>query len=156
MTNKMTFGFQQLNGAAFKIRLEQTPTGRFPGPHTIRGLRNFVIKEMNKSGRAAKRIAKTPGHSPFLTGNLVKSIEWRKARAGKGVSNVVTGALLVGVPYGRRQEFEHSTRSLYLQRALQAVFPEFLSNLQDRRVLGDILFSRRRQASGGGVTGGFF
>lgn len=156
MTNKMTFGFRQLNGAALQLKLEKTPTGRFPSPRTIRGLRNFTLKQMNKSGRAAQRLAKSPGHAPFLTGALVRSIKWRKATAGKGISNVITGALEVGVPQGRRLEFEHPTRSLYLQRALQAVFPEFLANLRNRRVLGDILFSRRRQISGGGVTGGFF
>lgn len=156
MTNKMTFGFRQLNGAAFQIKLESTPTGRFPSPRTIGGIRSFVIKEMNKSGREAQRIAREPGHAPFLTGALVRSIKWRKARQGRGLSGVITGALTVGVPYGRRQEFEHPTRSLYLQRALQQVFPDFVARLRNRRVLGDILFSRRFQSSGGGVTGGFF
>lgn len=151
----MTFGFKNLNGSAIQIKLVSTPTGRFPSERTVRGIQKFVIREMNRSGNEAARIAKSPGHSPFLTGALVRSIKWRRAQEGRILGRVVTGALEVGVPYGRRQEFEHRTRKLYLQRAIQIVFPRFVAALANRQILGDILFARRRQASVEGVRGGF-
>ena len=151
---RMTFGFRNLNGAAVQIKLENSPTGALPSARTVRGLQRHVIRTMNKFGRRAARIAKSPGHSPRLTGALVASIRWRKAGEGKRAGRVITGALEVGVPYGRRQEFEHPTRKLYLQRALQAVFPEYLQALRNKKVVGDVLFGRRRQVGQRGVVRG--
>jgi len=143
---KMTFGFKNLNGSGFQINLVQTPTGRMPSERTIRGIRNFTIRTMNKYGRKAQKVAKKPGHSPFLTGALVKSIKWQKARNGVVLSRGIVGRLSVGVPYGRIQEYEHPTRSLYLQRAIEQVYPEYLEALRDRRIVGDVLFARRKFA----------
>lgn len=155
MTSKMTFGFRDVNGSAFNIRLVETPTGRWPSAKTFIDLRSYVIKTMNKHGKQAERLTKTPGWSPFKTGALIKSIKWIKAQeSDKDSRRVIRGALTVGVPYGRRQEFEHSTRGLYLQRALEAVYPAFLADLQDRNILGDVLFARRRQAGESGVVRG--
>ena len=155
MANRMTFGFRNLNGSAVQIKLLETPTGKFPSPRTVKGVQRFAASRMNKHGRRAARIAKSPGHSPYLTGALVRSIRWRPARDGRVIGRIITGALEVRVPYGRRQEFEHKTRSRYLLRALQMVYPDFVSDLRNRRILGDILFARRRQATATGVRGGF-
>lgn len=153
----MTFGFRNLNGSAIQIKLVQTPTGRFPSARTVQGLRRHVIRTMNKYGRRAVKVAKSPGHSPRKTGALVNSIKWRKAVEGRVRGRVITGALEVGVPYGRRQEFEHNTKRLYLQRALRQVFPEYLAELRNKKIVGDVLFARRRQTSvRGSVRGGFF
>jgi hypothetical protein len=151
----MTFGFKNVNGVAFDIKLLQTPTGRFPSERTVSGIRSHIIDVMNKHGRRAERIAKEPGWSPFLTGALVRSIKWLEARKGDFGRRVISGALTVGVSYGRRQEFEHSSRSRYLGRALDAVFPDFVNDLRDRRVMEDIFFARR-QVGGDGVRGGRF
>lgn len=153
--NKMTFGFKNINGAAFDIKLIETPTGQWPSERTIENLRNYVVKTMNKHGKEAEQIAKSPGWSPYLTGALVNSIQWMEARGGTTEGRVLTGSLTVGVPYGRRQEFEHRTKSRYLQRAMEAVFPDFVDDLQDRNILEDIVFSRK-QISVGGVKGGRF
>tara|TARA_R110002096_G_scaffold388802_3_gene583133 strand:+ start:2022 stop:2459 length:438 start_codon:yes stop_codon:yes gene_type:complete len=141
---RMTFGFQNLNGSAIQLKLLKTPTGRMPSERTIRGLRNYTVTIMNRHGRRAKKIAKTPGHAPWKKGHLNRSIKWQKAKKGSNAGRVVVGAITVGVPYGRIQEFEHKTRGQYLHRAIAKVWPDFLADLKKRGVLGDVLFARRR------------
>ena len=155
MSNRMTFGFQNINGAAMDIKLLETPTGTFPSERTVEGLRSYIVNTMNKYGKRAERLAKSQGWSPRLTGALVRSIQWLEARKGGTAGRVLTGALTVGVPYGRRQEFEHKTRSRYLGRALDAVFPGFVDELQSRNILEDIMFARRITGSEG-LRGGRF
>lgn len=155
MTNKMTFGFRNVNGSAFNIRLLETPTGRMPSEKTYQDLRSFLINTMNKYGKRAEALAKTTGWSPYLTGALVRSIQWMNARRSeRDAHRVIRGSLLVGVPYGRRQEYEHKTRGWYLHRAINAVYPEFISEVRNRRIIGDILFGNTRQIGSFGVRGG--
>lgn len=146
---KFTFGFKNVNGSAFDIRVVDAIDGQWPSDRAVRGLRSFIVDEMNRAGRQAVLIAKTPGHSPYLTGALVKSIKWIKAEKGAISSRVLTGALSVGVPYGRRQEFENATRPRYLERALEQAFPDFIQAIQDRGAIEDIIFGRRRMEGGG-------
>ena len=156
MANKMTFGFRNVNGAAMNIKLINTPTGSWPSERTILGLRSHIVKELNRHGKRAEALTKTDGWSPRLTGALIRSIKWIEARGSELASDrILKGALSVSVPYGRRQEFEHTSRGRYLGRALDAVFPGFVASLRNRNVLEDIIFSRR-QGGGGGVSGGRF
>jgi hypothetical protein len=147
---KMTFGFRNVNGTAFDMRVLEAPNGRWPSDRTVRSLRSFVIDKMNEAGKRAERIAKSPGWSPRLTGRLVNSIHWIDAAGGNVLGRVLSGALSVGVPYGRRQEFEHKTRGRYLARALEAAFPDFVSELRNRNILEDVIFGRRKMEGGGG------
>lgn len=143
MPLKMTFGFRNVNGAAFDIKLLQTPTGRFPSERTVFNIRHHVVKTINVAGKRAWYLTQIDGWSPKLTGALVNSIRWLEASKSEVYSSrVISGALTVNVPYGRRQEFEHTTRGRYLARALEAVHPEFLDDLKNRNVLEDVFFSR--------------
>jgi hypothetical protein len=108
---------------------------------------------MNKHGRAAEATAKEPGHSPFALGNLVASIQWENAKR-KSFTGLITGNLSVGVPYGRRQEFEHKSRSFYLRRAIAKHFPKFVASLRRKGVIENILLGRRVQRGSAGVAGG--
>ena len=146
---KITFGFRNINGQAFDIKVLQAPSGRWPSERTVLGLRRYIVNKMNEAGRRAEAIAKQPNWSPFLTGALVRSIQWLDAREGLGASRVLVGALSVGVPYGRRQEFENKSKSRYLGRALDVAFPTFLSSLRDKNVMEDIIFGRRSQVGAG-------
>jgi len=114
------------------------------------------MKQMNKAGKKAVVVAKKPGHSPYLTGRLVKSIHWIRPQEGSRATKVVRGSLAVGVPYGRRQEFENVNRGKFLERAIRAVQPSFIAGLRKKNVVEDIIFGRRRQLAGDGVRGGFF
>lgn len=154
MSEKITFGFKNLNGVAFNVKIMNAPRGRFPNVKTANQIRNYLVKVMNKHGKEAERLAKTPGWSPRLTGALVKSIKWHRASAGVGNGRVVRGSLQVSVPYGRRQEFENRTKAFYLLRAIQAVQPAYLADLQDKDIMEDILFARRRQVGESGVVRG--
>jgi len=155
MADEMNFGFRNVNGAAMDIKVIHAPKGRWPSERTIVGIRNHVIRSLNQAGKRAEALTKTNGWSPRLTGALVRSIKWIEARGSESVSDrVLKGALTVGVPYGRRQEFEHLSRSRYLGRALDAVYPGFLASLRDRNILENVLFSRGQM--GGDVRGGRF
>lgn len=146
---KITFGFKNINGNAFDIRVVKAPDGSWPSARTVSGLRTFIVKEMNRAGKSAEAFAKSPGWSPRLTGALINSIKWIRAEKGGAEGRIITGALSVGVPYGRRQEFENKSKGRYLARAIEAAFPEFIQKLRDRNVLEDIIFGRRKQFEGG-------
>lgn len=158
------FGFRNLNGAAFQIEILSGSRGNIiPDLNAIDRLTSQTINIMNKHGKKAERIARSRNHSPFWKGPLIRSIRWNDAKSGEVAGRVIRGYLEVGVPYGRRQEFEHSTKSRYLQRAMDAVFPDFVEEMRSKRVVGDILFGRTRQASSGSgdmrfgsTSGGFF
>lgn len=152
-----TFGFRNLNGAAFQVEIISGAEGNYiPNLEAVDRIAELAIKSMNKHGKRAEKIAKNPQHSPYKRGWLVRSIKWMKASQGKKVGRVITGHLEVGVPYGRRLEFEHETKSRYLQRALDQVFPEFVAEMSKKNVLGAALFGRTRQQTVDGVQGGFF
>ena len=150
---KTTFGFENINGNAFDIKVLQTPNG-WPARSTIKKLRQYIVDKMNEAGYYAKKITKVPGWSPRLTGKLVRSIDWIEASAGATQKRILTGALTVGVPYGRRQEFEHKKKGRYMARALEMAFPKFIQALRDKNVMEDVIFGRRAQQSGDGVRGG--
>lgn len=152
---KTTFGFKNINGAAFDIKVIDTPNG-WPARSTIKQLRQYIVDEMNSAGEYAKKLTKVPGWSPRLTGALVRSIKWDPASVGRTQKRILTGALTVGVPYGRRQEFEHKKKGRYLARALERAFPRFLSALRRKNVLEDVIFGRRVQIGGSEVSGGSF
>lgn len=144
---RITFGFRNINGRAYDIKILQTERGTFIDRLTVPTIRNFVVSRANEHGRQAEAIAKTPGHSPFLTGELIKSIKWVSATRN-GFGGLITGDLSVGVPYGRRQEFEHKTKKLYLHRALAAVFPAFLASLNNKDILEEVILGRRKDSQG--------
>jgi len=149
---KTTFGFSNINGRAFDIKVLETPNG-WPAHSTLKNLREYIVEKINDAGRNAKKLTKTPNWSPRLTGKLINSIDWIEA-SGSGRQRILSGALTVSVPYGRRQEFEHKTRGRYLARAIERAQRLFVRHLRDKNVMEDIIFGRRKQASGGGVVGG--
>lgn len=150
---KITFGFKNLNGVAFDLKVISAPKGTFINNLTAINLRNFVVSEMNKAGKNAEKLAKKRSHSPYLTGALIRSIHWQNARKGKG-PRVIVGSLAVDVPYGRRQEFENPTKPFYLRRAIQANFPKFISALKRRGAIENIILGKRKQIGQSGVVRG--
>lgn len=149
---RITFGFKNVNGRAFNLKIIDSPRGTFLTKLTVPTLRNRTVAIMNKHGREAERIAKSPGHSPYLTGLLVSTIVWRSAKRRR-FSGLVLGQLEVGVVYGRVQEYTHKTRAFYLHRAMMQVYPGFISDLQDAGAIEDILLGRKTQPTIGRYAG---
>lgn len=147
-----TFGFRNINGDAFDIKVLEAPNG-WPARSTIKKLRQFIVDEMNKAGEYAKKITKVPGWSPRKTGKLVRSIDWLDATTSSQ-RRILSGALTVGVPYGRRQEFEHTTKGRYMARAMERAFPKFIQALRNKNVMEDVMFGRRKQIGDENVVGG--
>ena len=135
------FGFRNLNGRAYKVTIEKSFRGVFVDRLAAARMRQHAVSSMNRAGRNAEMIAKSPGHSPYKTGALVNSIKWVNAKR-RGFDKLIIGRLTVGVPYGRRQEFEHKTRRLYLHRAIQQALPGFERDLGDKGRLENVFIGR--------------
>lgn len=107
-------------------------TSQGPILRAIRPLRNqlpdaFSAKKnvwrwFNSMGLRAEMLAKE--NAPVLTGALRASINWKMIGGNITRSGVLRGRLRVGVVYGRRQEWEHATRSFYMYRAVMVVVGE--------------------------------
>ena len=148
INDKVTFGFKNVNGKAFKLKIERSPRGTFINRLTLPLIRQRIVTVMNKYGRQAEKLAKTPGWSPYLNSHLVRSIKWQSAKR-KGFTGLIRGDLTVAVPYGRRWELDLThPRRLYLQRALEAVQPLFAAELQNKRVMEEILIGKRKLIGG--------
>lgn len=87
-----------------------------------------VARWFNGMGLRAEGLAKQ--NAPVLTGALQASINWRMIGTNISTGAPLRGRLAVGVAYGRRQEWEHASRSLYMYRAIMVVVGEI------QRVLG--------------------
>lgn len=145
---RITFGIQNVNGQAYKLQVIDSPRGTWITRLTLPTIRSFVVATMNKYGRQAAEIAQDPNHSPYLTGALVDSIMWETAQR-RGFTGLTIGKLTVGVPYGRKQELSPTQRKrLYLQRALQQVFPHFFAEVSSKGVFEDLLLGKRAQLGG--------
>lgn len=104
----------------------------------VRGLENDLPKSLDvrrnarrwfdMMGLRAEAMAKT--NAPVLTGALRSSINWHMIGTDITHGGVLLGRLQVGVAYGRRQEWEHKSRSFYAYRAVLAVSQEIASTLQ--------------------------
>ena len=98
-------------------------------------IRKRTVRVINFYGHQARRITQNPAHTPYKTGRLMKSIKWHDAVEGK----VIQGFLSVNVIYGRRQEFEHSTKRFYLRRAMRTVTPMIEKELNKKKPLEKII-----------------
>jgi hypothetical protein len=81
-------------------------------------------------GMGLKAEAGAKAAAPVLTGALRASINFAMIGADLSAGGMLTGRLQVGVVYGRRQEWEHRTKSFYAYRALRAVADEISVTLQ--------------------------
>jgi hypothetical protein len=81
------------------------------------------------------RLARDPATTPKETGQLIGSIRVSPAR-WKG--DTLEGALVVGVEYGRFQEFRHPEKARYLQRAITAAQRALGKRLEGNAVLASL------------------
>lgn len=102
--------------------------------------REYASNIINNAGTIAAEIARSPSHSPYLTGRLVGSIKWEPSRSKISIQ----GALSVNVPYGRIQEFApFQPKRLYLYRALKAVEPFIKREFRKFLIDKDAIITRK-------------
>lgn len=135
-----SFGFKGINGKAIKLTVEKRVSDKVMDKRAAKRMQKKVVAMMNRAGRKAAKKAKDPRWTPKLTGRLIASIRWEKAKlSARG--NIIRGVLMAGgtdVPYARRQEFEHRTKSHYLLRAIvQIAQPAFQAELRKNKIYDD-------------------
>lgn len=105
---------------------------------TIRGLSNDLANSLDVrknvrlwfhlQGLEAEALAKAA--APVLTGFLRSTINWDLIGTDIAAGGVLMGRLQVGAVYGRRQEWEHRSRSFYAWRAIEAIARKIEGTLQ--------------------------
>lgn len=111
------------------------------GPRLLRGAPDArvalrrIAALVQREGLLALRAARNPLETPKESGQLIRSISWT------GITRTIgsfQGQLRVGVEYGRRQEFEHLSKSRYLFRAIAAAHLRLGTVLASDRILREM------------------
>ena len=104
-------------------------------------VRRRLIALIDRAGLTALNHARRPANTPKLTGALIRSTSWTEARETS--PGTFRGAIGVGVIYGRRQEFEHPTLSMYLLRAAEVGSARLVRELGNDAALSKLGIKRR-------------
>lgn len=158
----VNFGFFDIGGDTIQLKITQRRGINFMGKLAIPALRNMAVTLMNQEGKRAEKMAKRPSFSPYDKGALTESIKWRNAKRLKW-SKITLGRLEVGVPYGRRQHFEHGIKNnagggkpkpYYLWRALRPAAKRTRNRLVQSRVFIEMVLMGQAGDARGAFTGG--
>ena len=103
-------------------------------PDPIEARKRLVALVNRQLADPGLRIAKSEENTPRDTGELIRSIRVVPAQT---VGNAVTGALLVGVDYGKYQELKHHSKADYLKRAAEEVMRRIREDME-----GDLILER--------------
>ena len=141
---QVTYGFKNISSEGANIKIIKAPRGsRFGGIRATYKLRKHVVTVMNKHGRKAAKMAKSSAWSPYLSGALTRSIYWERARSKGAGGRLTFGSLVVGVPYGRKQEYSvRQPKRMYLHRAVLSVLPGFQREIRNPRNIESIVLGR--------------
>ena len=138
--NRGSFGFANINGKALKLTVGKRVGGSVMDKKLPKKMMNKIRVMMDRAGRKGRKEAKLVRHTPKLTGRLIKSIYWRKARITQD-GNIIRGSLRADTPYAQLQEFEHKTKSRFLQRAIWDIAePDFQRRLKENKLIFKRLF----------------
>jgi hypothetical protein len=146
-----SLGFRNINGKAIKLVVEKKVSNKLFTREANKNLQRWIVSAMNKAGRLARDKAKNKDWSPYLSGALISTIKWDKAKFTAN-RNAVRGDLVAGgksthvktkpiVDYARVQELTNPNgKKFYLKRALTLIAqPEIKRLLTEKKIYEDIL-----------------
>ena len=148
VSNRGSFGFRNINGRSVRITVKQKVGDKIVDKNVTKRLASKVKTAMNVAGHKGRNEARLKRHSPWLTGDMARTVIWRKAKISKKGS-VILGFLQAGdenVRYARYQEFLASQpKRLYLFRAAdQIIVPELKKALEKRGLYGNVMIGPSR------------
>tara|TARA_R110002126_G_scaffold10482_9_gene47675 strand:- start:423 stop:878 length:456 start_codon:yes stop_codon:yes gene_type:complete len=148
VSNRGSFGFKNINGRSVRLTVKTKVNDKIVDKNVTKRLASRVKTAMNIAGHKGRNEARLKRHSPWLTGDLARSVVWKKARVSKKGS-VILGFLEAGddkVKYARYQEFlAQQPKRLYLFRAANNIIvPEFKKTLEKKGLIGHVIIGSSR------------
>lgn len=83
--------------------------------------------------------------APVESGLLRSSIQFRSKRSTSSTIFAL-GEIFIDldkVPYGRRQNYEHTTKGFFLEKGIEAAKEQLLESLRGQRLINILLFPRK-------------